>query len=513
MDELQETPLSSLSYLKFFSHLAGQLHSFLADKPQFPQIGKFFLESLNKVFLFSQAGLIVYRAEDLKYECQAGFKFEEDRDLIEFISQNNLFDFLSSSKLLSLEELPVLLRKRLEEKGIELISSFVLGNLFKVLVLIGKKDTHQPYSQEEKLFIFVFLKYLEVFLENVHFRDIFYSQAKFKQRLKELKALQEISTAISLELDIEQLLRLVLEVISELLNTETGFVGITGLGVYSGQEIFFTSQGLNASQKAEFKRQFLERKGLVNRILENREVFLISKEDLACLEVQIEGWKPEFILGMPLRIRDEVVGGLAVARLKPVSFLPEDIHIFSTLGNQLITAILNARLYELSITDGLTGLYTHRYFEQRLREEICRARRYSAKVSLIMLDLDNFKECNDIFGHQIGNKVLKRASRILKSCVRANEDIPARWGGDEFAIILPHTPKKGARRLAERIRKAIQNYNFPELKRKLRVTLSLGVASFPEDAYSEKSLIEQADTLLYRAKGKGGNCVEVFSLS
>lgn len=172
--------------------------------------------------------------------------------------------------------------------------------------------------------------------------------------------------------------------------------------------------------------------------------------------------------------------------------------------------VVNERLKELSITDGLTGAYNHRYFYEALTKEIKRSERYGFPVSLIMADIDQFKRYNDRHGHVEGDNVIKGIASCIMSGVRG-EDIVARYGGEEFSIILPETAKEDAGVLAERIRCSIRDYPFPykETQPGGSITVSFGIATFPDDADDTKDLIIKADAALYRAKDKGRNRVEL----
>ncbi len=169
---------------------------------------------------------------------------------------------------------------------------------------------------------------------------------------------------------------------------------------------------------------------------------------------------------------------------------------------------LNRRLFDLSIKDDLTDVYNRRYFYEKLEEEIKRSERYKTVLSLIMVDIDYFKHYNDTHGHQAGDSVLRDVALLLRNNVR-EQDLVARYGGEEFAIILPETGKQVAGKLAERIRGCLsaQAFYFKETLQSGKLTISLGVATFPEDAKSLNDLVETADRALYKAKEKGRNRV------
>ena len=164
------------------------------------------------------------------------------------------------------------------------------------------------------------------------------------------------------------------------------------------------------------------------------------------------------------------------------------------------------QLQQLAVTDGLTGLYNYPYFKHKLQVEIARSKRHGLPVSLLMMDIDFFKMYNDHFGHPLGDRILRRFSNLLFEHVR-QIDILSRYGGEEFALILPGTPRESARIVAEKLRSLIEKSYFP-LSEKLpfgRVTMSVGVAGYPEDAKNDEELIRNADQALYRAKKEGRN--------
>ena len=177
------------------------------------------------------------------------------------------------------------------------------------------------------------------------------------------------------------------------------------------------------------------------------------------------------------------------------------------LGAWIGTAIENLRLAEslerLAVTDDLTQVYNYRFLKSALRREIRRAGRFGQELSLIMLDVDNLKTYNDRHGHLRGSYVLKRLARILAEHSRSF-DLIAKYGGDEFTVILPQTEFTGARTVAERLRTAVEEHTFP-LATQGQITVSIGIASFPGDGQTTSALIETADRALYLAKQRGRN--------
>ncbi|OQX88946.1 hypothetical protein B6D60_00615 [candidate division KSB1 bacterium 4484_87] len=166
------------------------------------------------------------------------------------------------------------------------------------------------------------------------------------------------------------------------------------------------------------------------------------------------------------------------------------------------------KLKKLAITDGLTGAYNYRFFKEQLEKELIRAKRHNNHISIVMMDIDYFKQYNDAHGHPAGDYVLRTIANILRNNIR-NIDIAARYGGEEFALILIETNHKAASIVAEKIRKLIEDFNFKleESQPSGKITVSMGVSTFPEDGKTFNELIDTADRRLYKAKEMGRNRV------
>jgi diguanylate cyclase (GGDEF)-like protein len=215
-------------------------------------------------------------------------------------------------------------------------------------------------------------------------------------------------------------------------------------------------------------------------------------------------------IAIPLRSGGHPFGVLGYYG-RETPFNEEDVDSIAILVRQAETAIENSFLYEeavrLSLTDGMTGLWNRRNFDLRLESELSRAVRFSEPFAVVFVELDQMKAVNDRHGHQAGDTVLIEMARRLTEAVR-EVDVVARWGGDEFTLLLPKTSLDGALLLAEKIRSAVAGAPFRIDTGWLDITISVGVAAYPEHGSSGKELVAAADGAMYRAKAGGRNRVE-----
>ena len=230
------------------------------------------------------------------------------------------------------------------------------------------------------------------------------------------------------------------------------------------------------------------------------------------------GWKAYETLWIPLVSGERLVGALSVdAPRNRQSPSIETIQTLEIFANQAVAAIESARTYndarEQSIRDGLTGAYNHRHFQESLQKEIGRAERLNRPVAVLMLDIDDFKSVNDRYGHPVGDAILQRIVKEIRGEIRGDMDLLARYGGEEFAMILPETATAEAAEVAERVRRRVDErmYRPPDSNDVIRVTVSIGLATYPHDATSKKELMDKADAALYRAKRGGKNAVALTS--
>jgi diguanylate cyclase (GGDEF)-like protein/putative nucleotidyltransferase with HDIG domain len=217
------------------------------------------------------------------------------------------------------------------------------------------------------------------------------------------------------------------------------------------------------------------------------------------------------VLYVPLSVTDRTIGSLILASRKSNAYSRRQIKLLEKVALQIAAPIENAQLYarleQKSRIDELTGLFNRRYFEERLKEELSRHSRYGDVFSIFMIDLDNFKAYNDVYGHPAGDILLGQIGKIIRNSVR-NVDQAFRYGGDEFVAILPQTARDAAYVVAERVRRQIAEEME---KRAIAVTCSIGLASYPSDGMLSGELVDVADTALYNAKRTGGNRIFLSS--
>jgi diguanylate cyclase (GGDEF)-like protein len=205
----------------------------------------------------------------------------------------------------------------------------------------------------------------------------------------------------------------------------------------------------------------------------------------------------------------ELVSAATARAIEKVRLVEENQKLIEELNTQnKKLAKVNRVLKNLACRDGLTGIFNHRYFQDSLSAEINRSVRPEGIFSLLFLDVDHFKQYNDINGHQKGDKLLRNLAIILAKSIRKS-DILARYGGEEFVIILPETSKTNALKFGEKLRRYVEKYPFPgkDSQPGNNLTISIGISSYPEDGTDRYSLIKKADQALYRAKNSGRNMV------
>jgi diguanylate cyclase (GGDEF)-like protein len=215
------------------------------------------------------------------------------------------------------------------------------------------------------------------------------------------------------------------------------------------------------------------------------------------------------LICLPLETPTNSLGILRLDAPVPDFYHADDLRFLSVIADIVELSLENAlyfsHMQELSITDGLTGIYLRRYALERLKEEFLRAEREKTPFSFLMVDIDHFKKINDSYGHMAGDVVLKKVARMLKESFHLPGGVVGRFGGEEFCVVLPYILKAEALKLAENFCRILSGREIILRREKVNVTVSIGVASFPLDAQKEEDLIRLADEALFKAKRGGRN--------
>ncbi len=333
-----------------------------------------------------------------------------------------------------------------------------------------------------------------------------------EQRLRELTLLFDLTQNIYSTLDLDELLRR----ICDLIGVRLGFQEFALLLTEDdGSLVVRASYGYPPGAKVNGVR-LAPGEGIAGHAAQSGATQLV--EDIAT-DTRYRSYPGEparvgSFLAIPMRHREKSVGVLAFRRTALRAFGEDDIRLLSAVAQQASLAVVNARLHDAtvlqSLTDPLTGVSNRRGMNQRLELELTRGQRFLHDVAVVMIDLDHFKLVNDSRGHAVGDEVLRQVARLLQRNVRKVDEV-ARYGGEEFLLVLPQLGRAGATDVAEKLRRIIESTPLalagadPSM-----VTISAGVATYPEDAGDAQTLLERADAALYIAKHEGRNRVVAF---
>ncbi|MBN2360342.1 MAG: sensor domain-containing diguanylate cyclase [Deltaproteobacteria bacterium] len=326
---------------------------------------------------------------------------------------------------------------------------------------------------------------------------------RLRDRVRDLSMLNAVSKALTRNLELDPLLAaLAGQLFEHFVNANAIVLGLRDVVTGSVRCALFGERDARplertpAADEQLFKRLVAERRSLRIRKLDYRQL------DPVLTAPDAKSW-----LGVPMIVNDDVVGFINLQSSAADAFRRAEERMLAQVAAQAAIAVENARLFRLATVDGLTGLFVRRYFDQRLDEECLRAQRFDVLFSLLMLDIDDFKQINDTRGHATGDRVLRETAHVIRASLRVI-DIAARYGGEEFVVLLPRADASRARQVAERIRCAVFDNDLAGVNGSPRVTVSIGVATFPDHAVDAGELVRAADRALYRAKAAGKNRVE-----
>ncbi len=374
--------------------------------------------------------------------------------------------------------------------------------VYGVIILHSTEETH-AFDHEDLRLLSVISDQVAVALEN----NRLYRETE--SALSEHQALYSIGLMLTKE---EDLARIMTTIVDSAVKISSAKAGSLALYDREAKEFYLAAQLGFSPSFSDLPRWKQREGGLTSRILSSIEPVVIPDINSSFVAVSsvIMQENIKSLVAVPLRLDNRVVGILYVDDFSPRDFTNREISALKLLGNQAAIALLKAQAMqqtmEFAITDGLTKLFNHRYFQERLDQELRRSRRYKHPISLVMADIDFFKSYNDQFGHPRGDTALKTVAGIMREMTRET-DIIARYGGEEFVMVLPETTKVEATKLAKRIVEAIAAESFfgEEAMPSGKFTISMGVAAMPDDASNKQELIDCADKALYKAKDGGRN--------
>ncbi len=419
-------------------------------------------------------------------------------------------DLMNEADLLS--QLPTHLRVVLDQFPIHAAMILPLRTPRHLLGMLAvwRSQTSQPYTADDLIFWQDVADLAALSIENARL------YADEVQRNRQLNALHDATTALLSTLDLELLLGRILDAaqraipaaergILYLVAPRTGQLEVRAMSGFGDPRIRRAAllQGTHANRSMRERRPLLIRDTPGAELALNPPKLVEEGEELSNLRSEIIA---------PLILGEEVLGALSLSSSAPAAFDPSDLHLLVSFAATTTAAIHNAMLHtelqKIAITDPLTGLYNRRGLLELGRHEVERFQRFKQPLSAIMMDIDHFKHVNDTYGHPVGDQVLRGLAERSRSLIR-QVDIISRYGGEEFAILLPETDLFQASSIAERLRRAIEEAPIVTEQGPITITVSLGVSRAGRNLDNLVTLIEQVDAALYQAKQNGRNRVEI----
>jgi two-component system, cell cycle response regulator len=373
-------------------------------------------------------------------------------------------------------------------------------------VLVADREENAPFSDDEEHLLAVLAS--EVLRAIEVERVMSYIRRSRDEKDRFFRAIEELNRAGAPEAVFLAVLESARQV------APLDFCAVTLVSEQEGQRLHRVVRltGVTSAGRALEGATFPDNSGLVANVvrygapLPGRDAGAMDRQVIFDDATQIRGLQSLKIF--PLVAGQRILGTLVAGSRKKAAFDDDELRMLEVIAIQAAQAVLRAQLFEqmetMATTDGLTTLLNHRTFQSRLDDALAAARRYGRRTSLILTDIDHFKTVNDTYGHPMGDQVLRGVARIIREQAR-DTDLTARYGGEEFAVIMPETDTRGALVIAERIRERVMKEVFQTEQGPLKVTISLGLATFPDSGGDKQQLVGLADQCLYFAKRHGRN--------
>jgi diguanylate cyclase (GGDEF)-like protein len=328
---------------------------------------------------------------------------------------------------------------------------------------------------------------------------------RFKRFQQEVNIYNKIGKALTSSLDIKEILQKIMQTIADYFRPSNWSLLLLD---EKTNELYFEIVVGEVSKRIKDVRIKMG-EGIAGWVALHGQPLLVSdvRKDPRFSEKidRISNFDTESVIAVPMKIQNKVLGVIEIINTnEPITLSKNDLEILATVADYAAIAIENSRNYhrvqELTITDDVTSLYNSRHLHHIIKKEIDRFERYHTPFSIIFFDLDFFKRINDSYGHLVGSETLTKVGTVIAKTIR-RVDMAARYGGDEFVVVLPQTDKKNAHRAAERLRDAINaEVFFAKEGFNIKVTASFGVATFGDDASSKDELLRAVDEAMYKVK-------------
>ncbi len=475
---------------------------------------------IKNKFGISKLGLFVYNPEKETFELifsyglgKLNFKFKRGKKkLWETILQDKPFAVVDESgnplfpKFLEKQDLKILPSK--------LWAPLVMRGDVIGLLTMGPKAGNQSFDEFDIYFLQQITAQAAV---SINTCSLYERRKREKEDLDKtllnLSLLYSIGKAMNYISDLKNLLQYILNQAIEITSAEKGSIMLYNLEtdrlnirVLAGLEDTEYQEKVNNNEIR--CRSFKPGEGIAGRVFMTSQPMVVNNIREDDLFIKSETSYVRSIACIPMVVYSDVIGVINVTnKKKGKEFTEEDVEMLKAVADQAAVAVNKAQLWDMAVTDSLTGLYVRRYFMVKLQEEIHRAERYNKPLSIVMVDLDRFKKINDTYGHDAGDRALKTISQFFQRNIR-DVDAIGRYGGEEFVMLIPDADKEAAFCLAERLRKELAKVKLEDLP---PITISLGMATYPADGTDIEELIKKADAAMYEAKQKGRNKAVKFS--